>query len=164
MINRIAYLDQIRGLMILWMLVVHISLNYGITSFDMAVTSTTAFTLMSFFMTPFYVFSGYLFSNQRNIYEFTINKVRKLLIPYVVFTLFGIGIYEAYSLVEEGTVHKQFLFSFVPTAAFTTNTPCWFFVSLFLVSEIYYVLYDKLGGGIFETGYIDLLDTCIPDV
>ena len=147
---RIGYLDSIRGTMILWMLVVHISLNYGIIKFGQA-PSFTVFTLMSFFMVPFYVFSGFLFSSKRSFKEYTMNKVRKLTVPYVLFTLFGIIIFEGYSFLLKGNLDWSFLTlkSFIATAAFKTNTPCWFFVSLFLVSEIYYLLASNLkcGGG-----------------
>ena len=135
--KRIAYLDQIRGLMILWMLVVHISLNYGYIQFGTPVKSPDVFSLMSFFMTPFYVFSGYLFSSKRNFREFSMNKVRKLIVPYFFFTIFGICIYELYVLLVSGEINFNFMKSFIPTASFNTNTPCWFFISLFFVCEIY---------------------------
>lgn len=139
MYNRIAFLDIIRGLMIFWMLVVHISLNYGYIKWGVPSTGINAFSLMSFFMTPFYVFSGYLFSAKRCIKDYTLNKVKKLLIPYIVFTLFGIIVFELYSLIVKSSLDIGFIYSFIPTAAFNTNTPCWFFVSLFFVCEFYYM-------------------------
>lgn len=147
--NRITYLDQIRGSMILWMLVWHVSLNYGYIQSGSPVTEVSVFSLMSFFMTPFYFYSGYLFSPKRSISEFTVNKIRKLLIPYMFFTLWGIVIYELYSLNIMHVLDFSFVSSFIPTAAFKTNTPCWFFVSLFLVCEFYYILNcfaNKMGG------------------
>ena len=139
MSQRLNHLDFIRGLMIIWMLVVHISLNYGYIEFGDTTPGVTVFTLMSFFMTPFYVFSGFLFSAKRDSYSFTMNKVRKLLIPYIVFTLFGISVFELYSLIVKSSLDIGFIYSFIPTAAFNTNTPCWFFVSLFFICEFYYM-------------------------
>lgn len=136
---RLNYLDVIRGLMIIWMLVSHISLNYGYIRFGDTTPGVTAFTLMSFFMTPFYVFSGYLFSAKRCMKDYTLNKVKKLLIPYIVFSLFGIIVFELYSLIVKSSLDIGFIYSFIPTAAFNTNTPCWFFVSLFFVCEFYYM-------------------------
>lgn len=144
--KRILYLDQIRGLMILWMLVVHISLNYGYIKFGEPVTKASVFTMMSFFMTPFYVFSGYLFSDKRNFSDYTKNKIKKLIIPYFFFTLLGLIIYEAYYLIVYNTFDLNFVAGFISTASFKSNTPCWFFVSLFFVTEIYYLLHKKLGG------------------
>lgn len=144
--KRILYLDQIRGLMILWMLVVHISLNYGYIKFGEPVTKASVFTMMSFFMTPFYVFSGYLFSDKRNFSDYTKNKIKKLIIPYLSFTIFGLIIYEAYYIIVYNTFDLNFVSGFISTASFKSNTPCWFFVSLFFVTEIYYLLHKKLGG------------------
>lgn len=143
--NRIDYLDTIRGLMIIWMLVVHISLNYGYIKFGDTTPGVTVFTLMSFFMTPFYVFSGYLFSNKRDFRSFTMNKVRKLLIPYLTFTIFGVLVFELYSLVVEHSLNMEFIYGFVSTASFKSNTPCWFFISLFFVCEFYYIAYSVVG-------------------
>jgi hypothetical protein len=131
--------------MIIWMLVHHISLNYGYIHFGDTTPGVTVFTLMSFFMTPFYVFSGFLFSAKRDSYSFTMNKVRKLLIPYIVFTLFGISVFELYSLIVKNSFDTEFIYSFIPTASFNTNTPCWFFISLFFVCEFYYIAYSIVG-------------------
>lgn len=153
---RISYLDGIRGLMIIWMLVDHISLNYGYIKFGQAAQEVSIFTLMSFFMTPFYVFSGYLFSAKRNFLAFTMNKIRKLLVPYAVFTVFGIIIFESYSLYTTHDLDFKFIQSFIPTATFKTNTPCWFFISLFFVCELYYIVTKVVsrmsygGGGILQ--------------
>lgn len=138
---RLNHLDVIRGLMIFWMLVNHISLNYGFIKFGDTTPGVTVFTLMSFFMTPFYVFSGYFFSNKRNFLSFTMYKVRKLLIPYMAFTLFGILVFELYSFIVKHSLDIGFMYSFIPTATFNTNTPCWFFISLFFVCEFYYITY-----------------------
>lgn len=138
--ERLTNLDIIRGLMILWMLVDHISLNYGYIKFGDTTPGVSAFTLMSFFMTPFYVFSGYLFSSKREFKAYTINKIRKLLVPYLFFSLFGIMVYELYSLYTQYALDFNFIWSFIPTATFNTNTPCWFFISLFFVSELYYLI------------------------
>ena len=139
------------------MLVVHISLNYGYIKWGVPSTGINAFSLMSFYMSPFYLFSGYLFSNKRDFRGFTMNKVRKLFLPYLVFTLFGILVFEGYSLLSKQSLDSGFLNSFLPTAAFNTNTPCWFFISLFFVCEFYYIAYSfvnkfnsKWGGAILK--------------
>ena len=147
--TRIGYLDSIRGLMLFWMLVVHISLNYGIIKFGEAVVKPDVFSMMSFFMTPFYFFSGYLFNTKRSFKDFTLNKINKLIIPYVFFTIFGIVIYQIYCKIANGTfdLSSGYLKSFISTACLKSNTPCWFFISLFCVSEIYYILSKHVGNG-----------------
>ena len=147
--TRIGYLDSIRGLMLFWMLVVHISLNYGIIKFGEAVVKPDVFSMMSFFMTPFYFFSGYLFNTKRSFRDFTLNKINKLIIPYVFFTIFGIVIYQIYCKITNGTfdLSSGYLKSFISTACLKSNTPCWFFISLFCVSEIYYILSKHVGNG-----------------
>lgn len=161
MLQRLNHLDVIRGLMIIWMLVHHISLNYGYIHFGDTTPGVTVFTLMSFFMTPFYVFSGFLFYAKRNFYSFTMNKVRKLLIPYIVFTLFGILVFELYSFIVKHSFDTGFIYSFIPTATFNTNTPCWFFISLFFVCELYYIAFSivsnlnsKWGGQFLRLGIL----------
>lgn len=165
--SRIVYLDVIRGLMIIWMLVVHISLNYGKIKFGDTTPGTNIFTFMSFFMTPFYVFSGYLFSAKKDFGSFTKNKVKKLLVPYLFFSLFGIAVFEGYSLFANHELNYRFLYTFIPTATFNTNTPCWFFISLFFVSEFYYIAYgvvSKLNsrGGAVKNRNTWLFHTSIP--
>lgn len=145
--NRISHFDWIRGCMILWMLVYHISLNYGQIKFGVAEDmSPSAFTLMSFFMAPFYVISGYFFSNNYDWKSFVKNKVRKLFIPYCTFTILGIIIFESYCLITNGHLGSLQFREAIPTGGFRANTPLWFFVSLFFCNVIYYCL-TKLGGG-----------------
>ena len=60
--ERRAYLDWIRGLAVLWVIIHHISLNYGFIKFGQCTEGLNAFTLLSFFMVPFYIVSGYFFN------------------------------------------------------------------------------------------------------
>ena len=62
--GRIDYFDWIRGIMVLWMLVYHISLNYGRITFREPEDGCSPFTFLSFFMATFYVASGYFFSTR----------------------------------------------------------------------------------------------------
>lgn len=138
--KRLGYLDGIRGAMILWMLVVHISLNYGILSFGEPRGEISIFTLLSFFMCPFYFFSGYLFSFQRSFWDYIKNKIRKLLVPYCFFLLYGIVIYELYCYLLFRNFDISVFANFYIYANSFTNTPLWFLFSLFCVSVLYYVL------------------------
>ena len=61
---RLDNLDLIRGILILYVVLYHMSSQYGIINFQ-GTKSHIIFDLLSFFMAPFYFFSGFLFSNKR---------------------------------------------------------------------------------------------------
>lgn len=137
MSKRVYYFDFIRGLMILWVLITHISLNYGLLVFGEPVNANSPFMWLSFFMTPFYVFSGWFFNTNRSYGQFVTNKARKLLIPYLTFTLFGLLIYLPLKGLSKA-IFLDLFWSFISVLSFPSNTPCWFFISLFLCNCIYY--------------------------
>jgi len=96
---------------------------------------------MSFFMTSFYFFSGFLFSSKRSASDFVYNKVRKLLFPYVFWSVISLVVYYANRYILYGTIDFSAPFySLVSTGALASNTPLWFFFSLFSVSIIYYFI------------------------
>lgn len=143
--NRITYFDTIRGFLMIWVLITHISLNYGIITFGEPVEChMSPFLWMSFFMVPFYVFSGYFFSFNKSFKAFVNRKAKKLLIPYCTFTLFGIIVYTSYYILTGypfsfGFI-KHLIKSGISTGGLVSNTPCWFFISLFLCNLLYYIL------------------------
>lgn len=143
--ERAYYFDWIRGCMILWMLIYHISLNYGRVVFGVPECRPTAFTFMSFFMAPFYMISGYFFSSNKGFKNFFHNKVKKLLVPYCLFSIWGVIIFELFSLFISGQLKSLQLSEAIPTGGLRQNTPLWFFVSLLFCNIIYYCL-TKMGG------------------
>lgn len=60
--KRCKYLDCLRGLAVLWVVIHHISLNYGVIKYGVCGEGITIFKLFSFFMVPFYIISGYFFN------------------------------------------------------------------------------------------------------
>lgn len=141
--ERKAYWDCIRGFAVIWVVVVHISLNYGFIKFGQCSEGVNAFTLLSFYMVPFYIVSGYFFGVKKRLQQFMSNKAKKLLIPYLTFTFWGLLIFEIYSLLKQGTVSIPNIGNFISTGALASNTPCWFFLSLFFVNLIYYFIAKK---------------------
>lgn len=136
--ERINNLDFIRGLCILYVVFYHMSLTYGLISFN-STNGYVLFNMMSFFMTPFYVFSGYMFSNRRSPKAFVKNKINKLIIPYLFWGAISIIIFYAYQYISLGTIQPLSPFEgFLGTCGLKSNTPLWFFFSLFAVSTIYY--------------------------
>lgn len=136
--KRINNLDVVRGLCILYVVFYHMSLTYGIISFQ-STNEHIFFNVMSFFMIPFYLFSGYLFSSKRSPKEYIINKVNKLIIPYLFWGALSVLIFYIYQVIFYGTVDLLMPFDgFLSTCGLKSNTPLWFFFSLFIVSIVYY--------------------------
>lgn len=145
--NRINNLDFIRGLCILYVVFYHMSLTYGFITFQ-SVNGHACFNVMSFFMTPFYVFSGYLFSGKRDTREYLLNKSRKLMVPYLFWGVLSIVVFYAFQYVSTGTIHPLMPFEgFFSTCGLKSNTPLWFFFSLFMVSVVYYIAWKHLTAG-----------------
>lgn len=140
--KRFDYLDLIRGTLLLYVILVHMSQSYGLITFDGS-KSNIVFDILSFFMAPFYFFSGFLFSNKRGFKEYTINKIYKLLLPYLFWTIISLPIFYINRYIITGDFHLLEPFkSFIFTLAVSSNTPLWFFISLFAVNIIYYII-DK---------------------
>lgn len=139
---RIVYFDWIRGCMILWMLTYHISLNYGKITYGVAEpNSPTIFTFMSFFMATFYVSSGYFFTMKQDAVSFFANKIKKILIPYCTFYIWGVIIYEIFFIITNGRISGlRMLLPSLISGCSATNTPLWFLVSLFMCNGLYYIL------------------------
>ena len=144
--GRIQNLDLIRGICILYVVFIHISLSYGLITFKDH-GDYTIFNWFSFFMTPFYVFSGYMFSAKRTPREFVKNKYYKLIVPYLFWTVVSLVAYYISQYVRYGIVDFLMpLKSLKSTVAVSANGPLWFFISLFCVTVIYYFVskYTKL--------------------
>lgn len=144
--GRIDYFDWIRGTMIVWMLIYHISLNYGKVTFGVPEDGPSAFTVMSFFMATFYVGTGYFFSFKKDFKTFLYDKARKIGIPYITFSIWGIIIFEIYNLITSGLWGDLSLIKgTIATGAIRANGSLWFLFSLFFCNIIYYLI-SKAGG------------------
>ena len=124
--------------MILWMLVVHISLNYGHITYGQSFSSFSIFSWLSFFMVPFYFFSGYLFRSESDFKDFLWRKECSLLFPYIIYLLFGAIIYELYKVARFSCLDHTIFYGLLPSGMPFYNTPLWFLVSLFFVNVSYY--------------------------
>ena len=62
-------------------------------------------------MTSFYFFSGFLFSSKRSASDFVYNKVRKLLFPYVFWSVISLVVYYAKRFIWDNRLLSTFLFS-----------------------------------------------------
>lgn len=136
--HRKVFIDTIRGLMIVWMLIVHISLNYGQITYGESFPRFSIFSWFSFFMIPFYFFSGYLFNPQVEFKDFLWKKEVTLLFPYIVYILFGAVVYEFYHLICFKAIDRSIFFAIFPSGMPPYNTPLWFLISLFVCNVAYY--------------------------
>ena len=127
------------------MLVYHISLNYGRITFREPEDGCSPFTFLSFFMATFYVASGYFFSTRKDIKSFLYGKWKSLIIPYLFFSLWGIVIFELYSLISGGNLAGLQIPNSLATASLRCNSPLWFLFSLFCCNVLYYCI-QKYGG------------------
>lgn len=110
--NRIQYLDLIRGGLILYVVFYHMSMQFGLISYESG-NRPLLFSIMSFFMTSFYFFSGFLFSSKRSASDFVYNKVRKLLFPYVFWSVISLVVYLCKQIyfIWDNRLLSTFLFS-----------------------------------------------------
>lgn len=138
MSQRKVFLDSIRGLVIIWMLIVHISLNYGYITYGEPFPRWSIFSWFSYFMVPFYFFSGYLFNPRCEFKEFLWRKEKTLLFPYFVYLLFGAIVYELYKIICFKSIDHTIFFSLLPSGMPFYNTPLWFLISLFTCNVVYY--------------------------
>lgn len=137
--KRLEELDTIRGLMILWMLIVHISLNYGFIVYGSPLQKYSLFSWMSFFMAPFFFFSGFCFKDDVKPISFLKKKITTLAFPYFIYYVFGGVIFMIFTYLQNGTFSIKVLWPSLSGMPFF-NTPLWFFVTLFTVNLIYFIL------------------------
>lgn len=139
--------DFVRGMMILWVFVIHVALNGGICRFGEAFSCRSVFCWLSFYMATFYFFSGYLLRYIRSPRDTFLKGISSLLLPCVAMTVFGLVIYVVMSFTFLGSIDWKFPFKgAMKTFCLRTNTPCWFFVSLFFVKLLHSTIYRFLHG------------------
>lgn len=141
----------------MWVLVVHISLNYGYIQYGVPSGRYNMFTLLSFYMFTFYFAAGYFFNNKRDFRELFIRKTRSLVVPWIIYTIFGILVYLMYCYVVNEDIKIDF-YSIINSWALSTNTPMWFLGSLFFSTmATWFMINWSNRGGVF---FIDDINAC----
>ena len=136
----------------MWVLVVHISLNYGYIQYGVPSGRYNVFTLLSFYMFSFYFAAGYFFNNKRDFRELFIRKSRSLVVPWIIYTIFGILVYLIYCYVVNEDIKINF-YSIINSWALSTNTPMWFLGSLFFSTmATWFMINWSNRGGVFFIG------------
>lgn len=130
-IIRLKDLDAVHGLLVLYMMFMHL-LGFAIGTVSKYYYPLTHF--LSFFMAWFYFKAG-MFYKERTIVNVLKNSSRRLLLPAVVYSLIGFLLYASLNNFKID-VGKE-LCSFYYTGALQGNNPIWFLYSLFGVQVIY---------------------------
>lgn len=139
--TRLNYLDNVAGLLILYMMLYHILLWC-----DMRETiESSLMCLLSFFMFWFFFKSG-MFYRAKGVKNLLLGGV-KLMVPYVVFTLLGHIFQMVIMFVEGDTNWVHYVLSPIKQillyGSLRGNSPLWFLFSLLLVQLIYNYLARK---------------------
>lgn len=125
-------LDIVCGVLIIHMILWHISQWTGI--------NYEGNQALYFFMPWFFFKSGMYFKPSENYKERFIKDARRLLVPYVSFSVIGQVVFCIGLLIQGDTnwVHYvNFPKSLLSTGALFANYPLWFLLSLFIVKTIY---------------------------
>ncbi len=142
--NRNTTIDEVKGICLLHMLLLHLLIIHGTIDF----TGTGAglyFHLMEFFMIPFYIFSGFFFSNKRGFKEFISHKARRLLVPLLFWSAISLPFYYLFQYYTHGFVQWEQPFPlFFTIGSLSSNDALWFLFSLFFVNVIFYFVSTKL--------------------
>lgn len=137
---RIDYLDEVCGLLIIYMILTHIQICADVF------VEPQEMCVLSFFMPWFFFKSGMFYKGKT--FRSTLSGWKKLIIPYVVYSFIGHIIYctRIYLEGDQNWIHyvlspiKQILMC----GSLLGNTPLWFLLSLFMVQLIYSVIHNKI--------------------
>jgi len=125
--KRVEYLDTIAGILIIFMLGCHLDIiNFSPTSW---------MNLFSLYMAWFFFKSGMFHKEQGDFKQYTNKLVKKLIVPFAIFTIFGFIMEATYKPI---TVYSlRGLIAQVATMGFAwCNAPLWFIFALFLTRLI----------------------------
>lgn len=129
--SRLPYLDTLKGISMILVMLSHTAIPNGI-----------AIIFKPFFLSVFFVVSGYTFNIKRNFREFIINKIKTLLFP--AFSLGLIQIILSYILTfsEQDSFGNQILELLLQNGG--QGSKMWFVFALFIFSLVFYFIVKHL--------------------
>ena len=148
--KRLEFIDLAKGLGMLMVIYLHISINYP-SDVNIYAGSWWDRFVHSMFMPIFFILSGYFFSAKRPFKEWLVKKVKRLVVPFVVFylltyclnvvlvTFLGINLKSGFSYSDVFAVFYKDVYP---------NSAIWFLLALFWASLLLFGimrLSDKLG-------------------
>lgn len=124
-------LDSIHGLLVLYMMLMHL-LGFAIGTVSKYYYPLTHF--LSFFMAWFYFKAGMFYRERTNV-DCIKKASRRLLLPAIIYSLLGFLLYAILNKFKLDLSYE--LTSFYQSGAPHGNNPIWFLYSLFFVQVIY---------------------------
>jgi len=138
--KKVEWVEFLSGIMILWMILYHVFIYTGNKQ---SFVCEELYKVFFFFM-PWFFFKSGMFAKNTSIKECITPSFRSLLVPYVVFSVFGYGAYVLQQIIlGETTIHKMIIepaATLLFTGSILGNLPLWFLLALFLVKVLYQLL------------------------
>lgn len=148
MISRLEYIDAIKGIAILLMLLSH----------SMTEENMLSMWITSFNMPLFFIISGFLFSyrNKKNepFLHMIKNKLVKLMIPYFIFSLILAIFFCMLDFISSGEFIKNFYTYIIRIIELKGIESLWFIPCLFITEIAFYLIINKFDE---KTNYILVL-------
>ena len=132
--NRDNSLDAVHGLMLSHMIILH---TCGLSGVNQNKVSIVICNLLFCFMPWFYFKSGLFFKPEELKYVF-FKDIKRLLYPFVVYSLLGFVVYE---IITPGKQFWYMVYSLLNRGAVPGNEPLWFLLSLFFAKFFFQFLY-----------------------
>lgn len=166
--NRIEFIDLAKGVCILYIVLGHISVNINFPGLG---------NMTNIAMPTFFVLSGLFVKLYGSVKSFLIDKINRILIPFLFFYLLGYFIFYIVNWIEPGLIvsdAKSVLDVFTQRQYF--NGPIWFLLALFWINIMFCVIHEYLskewlraivvlivgGVGLF-LGWNDIYMPCVVD-
>ena len=141
--NRVKYLDLAGGILIIWVMIYHALSNCRVFG---PVDPRVALPWLTFAMPWFYYKSGQLFKG-RTIKDGLKNDFRKLVTPFLKWSLLGYALYLTYQIIDGAVSFKTCVESpfgmLYKYGCMPICIPAWFVMSLFFVRVISRYLLKK---------------------
>ncbi len=129
--DRVEWVDSLSGIMIIWMILYHI---FIFTGNKHSLACEELYKIFFFFM-PWFFFKSGMFAKEYSIRNTLLSSIKKLIVPYVVFSVLG---YLAYVLqqillndVSFESLVKEPAITLLYTGSVLGNLPLWFLLALF---------------------------------
>ena len=142
---RADYLDVISGLLIIHMIVGHILQFSGLHGTGIFYDHVSR--VLFFFMPWFYFKAGLFVSRKGDMRTWVEKDVRRLIVPFVIFSILGMILYVPFEFLETDRVWWKILVSPVVSVlkvgSMGGNLALWFLLNLFLVRLLYKILPER---------------------
>lgn len=140
---RLSYLDNITGLLIIYMIYTHACHTAGVSGTDLNRLIDNYWIFM-----PWFFFKGGLFYKEQPFIAYIKKNWSRLLLPFLKFSIVGHVLYCTYIGVIQG-INPEIIFvapikELVISGSVKGNLPLWFLSTFFMVHVIYNTLFPLL--------------------